>query len=151
MQDVNHAVAVLRELTGLGHLELNRNGHFELIFDDDTPVNFYRIDDHQLELCTMIRPAGKTSAAEALALLTANYLGHGTGAARLALDPRDQTLILCERVDVRPLGIAELQARIEGFVAYAKLWLSGEMDGLVSAKPAVADTLSEMSGFIIRS
>ena len=43
MKDVNHAIAVLRDLTGLPVLELNANGHLELIFDDKISIDLVRV------------------------------------------------------------------------------------------------------------
>jgi hypothetical protein len=50
MKDVNHAIAVLRDLTGLPVLELNANGHLELIFDDKISIDLVKIDDNHIEL-----------------------------------------------------------------------------------------------------
>lgn len=129
MDNTFHAVLAIRELTQLHEIDFNINGHFELIFDEDTAVNFYQIDNQTIELCTLLPNGTQMLTADAyMRLLTANYLGHGTGGGRLALDPRDHSLLVCERLDVAGLDARMLQARLERFIAHAKMWLSGEMD-----------------------
>ena len=75
--------------------------------------------------------AGAMSRESLVALLTANYLGEGCGAARLALDPRRQKLLICERVDVTTLDGAAFEQRVLDFVDCAAIWRSGGLDALL--------------------
>jgi Tir chaperone protein (CesT) family len=86
MKDVNHAIAVLRDLTGLPVLELNANGHLELIFDDKISIDLVKIDDNHIELSSPLDIADLENVNRLQTLLTANYHGSGTGFGRIAMD-----------------------------------------------------------------
>lgn len=129
MQTISEFLAVVREMTKIADIEFEDDVYFELVFDDSTSVVFYKIDETSIEICTVVTDdPGGLAPEYCERLLMANYLGHGTGGARLALDPRDSSLILCERLNFVGMNADWLQARIERFVAYAKMWLAGEMD-----------------------
>ena len=103
MKDVNHTIAILRDLTGLPVLELNGNGHLELIFDDKISIDLIKIDDSHIELSAPLDIADLNNPERLQTLLTANYHGSGTGFARIAIDRRDKSALICERIDVTPL------------------------------------------------
>jgi hypothetical protein len=131
MKDVNHTIAILRDLTGLPVLELNGNGHLELIFDDKISIDLVKIDDHHIELSSPLEIADLDTVERLRTLLTANYHGSGTGFARIAIDRRDGSALICERVDVTPLDPGQFEARLMSFVKYVAFWLSGEADELM--------------------
>src|SRR5262245_25942714 len=116
MKDVNHAIAILRDLTGLPGLELNNNGHLELIFDDRISIDLVKIDDNHIELSSPLYIADLDNVERLQTLLNANYHGSGTGFARIAIDRRDRTALICERIDVTPLDPGQFEARLLGFV-----------------------------------
>lgn len=152
MQNTFHAVMAIREMTNIHDIDFNMNGHFELIFDGKTAVNFYQIDNQTIEFCTILAEATQTLVpARFEKLLHANYLGHGTGGGRIALDPRDRTLLICERLDVAGLDARMLQSRIERFVSYARMWQGGEMieyleDNHVESVPAGDEMAMQIRG-----
>lgn len=122
MQNVNHAVANLRALTGLDDLEFNANGHLELVFGEAVSVDVVRIDDRHIELSTAVKALGHALDADKLAALLAANADPASGAARFALDPRDRAILLCERIDVVPIDDRALEARLLAFVGRARAW-----------------------------
>jgi Tir chaperone protein (CesT) family len=151
MKDVNHAIAILRDLTGLPVLELNANGHLELIFDDKISIDLVKIDDHHIELSSPLDINDLENVARLQTLLTANYHGSGTGFARIALDRRDRSALICERIDVTPLDPGQFEARLLGFVKYVAFWLSGEADELLPTTDHTPAPASDPSLMVIRS
>jgi hypothetical protein len=125
MQDVNHAIANLRQVVGIPTIEFDAGGNLTLIFNGETPVNLARVDDKTIEVWTEL--TGVTADASTVRrLMEANHLGEGTGAARLALAPGKDMFVLCERIDVEPLSDTQFADRIVEFLKYATFWNSGE-------------------------
>lgn len=142
MHDTDHAIDALRERIGLPGLSLDGKEAVRLVFDGTIPVDIRRIDATRLELVAPLDSDGRGASAERLAaLLTANYLGQATGAARVALDPADGTVLLCERVDVGPLDATGFETRILDFVRHVALWASGTLDEAPPA-PDSADPMA---------
>ncbi len=151
MKDVNHAIAVLRDLTGLPALELNANGHLELIFDDKISIDLVKIDDNHIELSSPLDINDLENVNRLQTLLTANYHGSGTGFARIAMDRRDRSALICERIDVTPLSPGQFEARLLGFVKYVAFWLSGEADELLPTTDHAPAPATDPSLMVIRS
>lgn len=128
MNDVNRAVANLGRMAGIAGLELDAHGALSLVFNDETTVNLSRVDDRTIELWTPIGGINASAGGETAlrALLEANYLGEGTGSARLALAPETGSVVLCERFDVGPASEHEFGDRIVQFLKYAAFWASPE-------------------------
>ncbi len=145
MKDVHHAVSTLREALKLPLLGFDDNGQFELVFEDFFHIDVVRISDTELELSTILADLdGTLTEARLIALLSANYHGHGTAAARLALNPDDGRVVLCERIDVVPLAADAFEARVLSFLKLAAFWLD---EGTVQ----VLDTGSEEAASSIPS
>ncbi len=128
MNDVNRAVANLGRLAGIAGLELDAHGALSLVFNDETTVNLSRVDDRTIELWTPIGGINASAGGETAlrVLLEANYLGEGTGNARLAIAPASGDVVLCERFDVGPASDHEFGDRIVQFLKYAAFWASPE-------------------------
>lgn len=127
MNDVNHAIANLRDLTGLRDLDLSQDGHLELIFDKTLSVDFVKIDSETLELSTTLKiDPRQLDEKKLLGFLAASGDKTMVGGGRLCLDHRDNTVLLCERIDVIPIGAKQFEERILEFVKFASLWASGE-------------------------
>lgn len=125
MRDVYQALAFLKEKSGLGKLEFNSAGKVEIVFNKTISVIVSKVDQTSLELVSYLNaPAFGDSYAAAIGLLHANFLGQGTGSGRVALDPEDDSLLYCERLDVAHLDEAGLEARVLAFVKYATFWHS---------------------------
>lgn len=123
MRNVDHTVDVLRDMIGQPSLAFNEHGHFELVFDGTVSVDVIRISDTELELATPITTLDEGLREKHLvALLTANYHGNGTGAGRVALDPRDHRALYCERFDVVTLEAHQLEGKLLTFLKYALYW-----------------------------
>ena len=125
MRDVNHAIGNLRQLTKLPALDFDGAGNLTLIFDGTTPLNLAKIDDKTLEVWSDLKGLGSASNTDTLRLvLEANHLGEGTGSARLAIAPGQNSFVLCERIDVEPLSDQQFADRIIGFLKYVTFWNS---------------------------
>ena len=123
MKDVHHTIRVLADQIGLQSLDLGSEGFCEVVFDGTISVNFVAVSDTEMELSTRLPALDQTAVAAGLmAMMTANYHGHGTGAGRLAADPRDFSILYCERLDVTGLEAHTLEARIIQFLKYAAYW-----------------------------
>jgi hypothetical protein len=152
MKDVNHTIAILRDLTGLPALELNGNGHLELIFDDKIAIDLIKIDDNHIELSSPLDIADLNNLERLQTLLSANYHGSGTGFARIAIDRRDRSALICERIDVTPLDPGQFEARLLNFVKYVAFWVSGEADELLPPSDhSPSPTTTDPSLMVIRS
>jgi hypothetical protein len=153
MHDVDHAMTVLRERTGLHDLTLNRSGLVEMVFDDDLVVRFHRVDENALELVAKIGSLGATPTVDRLtALLFANHLGQTTGPARIAVDRHDGAIVLGERLNVKDLDAGALENRLLAFVQYAKTWASGRVEALLAEPDAPSSTVAAPGGdFIVRA
>lgn len=150
MRDVNHAIDNLRQLTKLPSLDFDAAGNLTLIFDGTTPLNLARIDDKTIEVWSGLKGLGSASDAGTLRLmLESNHLGEGTGSARLAIAPGQDSFVLCERIEVEPLSDTQFADRIIGFLKYVTFWNSAEGAGAV-APPSTAVSPAELGEFLIR-
>lgn len=140
MKDVNEALQAIERSSGLAKIAFNADGVVDIVFDKRISINIVRIDDTNLEFVTYLDMSEVAADPFAMrAALHANYIGAATGAARLALDPRDDDLLLCERVDVRGLDPLQFEQRLLGFLNHATFWRSQDGRQLLSTgadKPA---------------
>lgn len=151
MQNLNHALATLRDQTGIPTLDFDPDGNLTLLFDGDTEVNLNRVDDATVEVWTPLDELGRGDDVAALRrLLEANHLGEGTGAARMALSPARDRMVLCERIDVRPLDGVQFADRIVGFLKYASFWASDAVPPLSAARDGTAEGFSP-GDFVVRA
>ena len=138
MRGLDQAIAELGRLVGLADLALDDDGNVGLLFDGAMPVNVTRIDDTAMEFWSPIEDVAADGDAGLLGyLLTANHLGEGTGAARIALQPESGDIVLCERVEIAGLDPAALERRFVEFVKHAIYWNSQD------ARDAVSESTSE--------
>lgn len=150
MKNVQDALASLRRTSGLAKLDFNQHGAVEIIFDKTISINIVRIDETTLEFVTYLHPARfAVDVTPMRALLHANYLGSATGHGRFALDPRDDELLYCERVDVSPLDDRQLEKRLLDFVKHATFWRSPEAERLLASAGDAPSTLAPTE-FVIR-
>jgi hypothetical protein len=150
MHDVNQALEAIRQRSGLAGLQFDRNEAVELVFDDKISINIVRIDDMHLEFVSYLAlPDFSVDTGPLRALLHANYLGAASGGGRLALDPRDDELLYCERIDVAGLSEEALEKRLIGFVEHVQFWRAPEAKGLLGPMGDKPTTLVE-ADFIIR-
>lgn len=150
MKTVHDALASIRRTSGLAKLDFNQHGAVEIVFDKTISINLVRIDDTTLEFVTYLQPARfAVDAFPMRALLHANYMGSATGHGRFALDPRDDELLYCERVDVAPLDDRQFEKRLLDFVRHATFWRSPEAEQLFAPGGDAPSTLSPTE-FIIR-
>lgn len=134
MRDFDHAVNVLAEMTGLSNIAREPEGGFELTFAGAIPVSFTKASATEMELsCIVTRLGDALEPAQLVALLTANFLGQGTAAGRLALDPADRRVVYCERLDVTALEAHTLEARVIGFVKHCLYWQKAGADLVLAA------------------
>jgi len=137
MRDLHEFIHELRGRIGLDTLAFDADGRFELVFGDTIEVTVHRVADRAVELaCTIDDPVRAGDSARLARILSLNHLGQATGAGRLALDPVDGALVLCERIDLDGLDGNGLEARMLDFVQRAAAWSSGELDDLLDPEPA---------------
>lgn len=151
MRDVEFALASLKETSGLAHLDFNAAGKVELVFNKTLSVILSKVDATQLELVSYLSlNSFEIDTSSLVAVLHANFLGQAVGGGRLAVDPEDNALLYCERVDVAPLDASALEKRVLAFVKHATFWNSAAADKLVQpignrAAPKLTEsTLAEM-------
>lgn len=132
MRDLNEFLHELRVRVGLDSLAFDPDGRFELLFADGVAVTVHRVEDLAVELaCTIDDPVRADDVDRMARILTLNHLGQATGTGRLALDPNDLSLVLCERLELDGLDGPGLEARMLDFVRRAAAWSSGELDDLL--------------------
>lgn len=137
MHSVDHAVEQLQELTGIADLRLGPDGHVELNFPEGPPVHLLKVNDELLELVTPLPTLGSQLDHTRLqALLYANHLGRNTGSARLGLDPADDSVVLCQRIDVTDIDASAFEKRLIKFIALAGFWVSAEGRHMLEGGPA---------------
>lgn len=140
MKNIQEALEFLRTTTEIPDLAFDEEGVLELIFESDLSVDLIRLDDHTLELSSLLLKLGRrTSPAHLEALLLANHLGEATGAARMALDPEDGCVVLCERVDLTPLTGAQFEKIVLNFTKYAAFWNTQEAIDFISGEMPAAE------------
>ena len=149
MRDVNHAIAHLRKVVGIPTIEFDAGGNLTLIFNGKTPINLARIDDKTIEVWTELTGV-IADASTVRRLMEANHLGEGTGAARLALAPGKDVLVLCERIGVEPLSDTQFAECIVEFLKYATFWNSEAGSRPAAARGEDSPGL-EQSDFMIRA
>lgn len=124
MNDVNHTITLLRTLLELPDLELNDDGQAELLLAPEFAAHLTRIDDETLELSFRLPDLDYSTPEMMAAMLTANFLGSGTGCGRLALDPTKGEVIYCERWPVTEMGAEIVEKRFTEFAKAGAFWLS---------------------------
>lgn len=150
MHDIHQAIEVLRDITGQPDLAFGPGENVEVVFDG-TPVGFVATGRHHFELVTPLASLAATHDQATLTrLMTANYLGTATGAARLAFDPSRKQVALCERLDLRALDAGGLRKRIADFLGTAAFW-NGPAGREAAAGPTTSGPdLSARDHFLIR-
>lgn len=132
MRDLNEFIHELQVRIGLESLAFDADGRLDLVFGDTVGVSVHRVGDLAVEMaCTIGEPVRVDDAARLARILTLNHLGQATDAGRLALDPDDAALVLCERIELAGLDGGALEARMLDFVQRAAAWSSGELDDLL--------------------
>lgn len=125
MDSAETALEAIRSMLNLPRLSFNDNGQAAILVENVVHIDISRQSETEIELLTPLRALeGELTPARVFALMKGNYLGHHTGAARLALDPRDGEPVLCQRIDVAPLDADALEAAMAGFVGFATYWLA---------------------------
>lgn len=120
MRDVDEAIGALRTISGLEELELDSDGQVQLTFDDDVPLGIVKVDDGAIEVFSAVPSSGvELTAARLMAILSANLLGSLTGSARIGLDQRDETLVLCQRIDLELYDAVRFEKCILDFLIRA--------------------------------
>ena len=66
------------------------------------------------------------------------------------MNPEDDSLMLCERVDVASLDEQGLEARLIEFVKHAAFWSSEAISGLLGPQPDPAPSVPFQSEHMIR-
>lgn len=149
MHDVNHAMAVFREITGVANADFEGGNDIEFLFAESLTTHLVRLDDALLECFAEIGDATLLSPEELRAYLAANYLGNGSGGGRIALDPDGDTLVLGERFEVTRLDAGEFERRLIAFFdRAAQLAKAGPPAGVAPAEPTRAEPVADE--FIIR-
>lgn len=152
MQDVNHALANLRQVLGIPTLDFDAAGNLTLVFNGEMLVNMAKIDDTTVELWTGLESIGRADDVSTLRrLLESNHLGEGTGFARLALAPNKDDFVLCERICVTPLDDKQFGERIVDFVRYASFWNSTAGRQLPTGRASTGSTELGDFEFMIRA
>lgn len=132
MDSAETALEAIKSMLNLPRLSFNDNGQAAILVENAVHIDISRQSETEIELLTPLRALeGALTPARVFALMKANYLGHYTGAARLALDPRDGEPVLCQRIDVAPLDAESLEAAIAAFVGYATYWLAEGVDRIL--------------------
>jgi hypothetical protein len=127
MRDVNEALQAIERSSGISKIAFNEDGVVDIVFDQQISINIVRVDETNLEFVTYLDMQDLADDPFAmLALLHANYMGAATGSARLALDPRDDDVLLCERIDVKGLDPLQFEERLLAFLNHATFWRSPE-------------------------
>ncbi len=137
MRNVAHAVDVLREMIGLPSLDFNEHGLFELVFDGAVSIDVVRVSEVEVELSAPISALDGHLIAERLGqLLRANYQGHATGGGRLAVDPRRDAVVYCQRLDVTLLEAHQMEQAFLTFLKYTLYWQGPGAEAVAAIQPA---------------
>lgn len=136
MHDVEHALEVIKEAAGLAQLELNANKQAEIKFADGLVAHITQIDKTNLELSFRLPDLAFASMGMLRAMMMANFLGAGTGAGRLALDPGKEEILYCERWDVTDIDARNVARKFSEFVLAGGYWLTEGGDRVIAAGEA---------------
>ena len=151
MHDVHQALKSIEQSAGLKKLEFNSAGVAELKFDGEVSIYLVKISDTQLEFVNYLEISGYEADIYVLrALLHANHMGDATGCGRLALDPQDDELMFCERVNVTELDAKAFEARLLEFVKHVTFWLSDDARSKLGPRPQQPATINADMAFQIR-
>ena len=149
MQNVQHALTLLRSVEGLHHLEINADGNAEIVIEGALSIYLQQIDEMQLEYsCVLDEVVPPFSQAQYEAMLTANMLGDGTGPARLAMEADTKRVVLCQRVDVSTLDATDVETGFTGFVQLCVYWLTDGTDALLDASANDGGSVSDFGTMI---
>lgn len=151
MQDVHQAVQALGAAIGMEGVAFDGAGNLTLIFDGTMAINFHAIEAGSFELWADLPDLGNTRDAELLAaVLAANHLGEGTGAARLALRPDRSGFVLCQRVGIAGADASTLVETVAAFVASASTWSARDASRAFAGRDAAATEPAEHGFSMIR-
>lgn len=123
MKDVEDAIRQFGIRIGLPNLKLNADGISELTVGDGLDVFFEKTKrDTEVRLNGVVGTPIAANGETLRALLVANYGGHGTGPAALAMDPVSGEIVLSQLIDVAPLDVGGFAETVETYLKYLKFW-----------------------------
>jgi hypothetical protein len=112
------------QLTGLTELRFDSNGCARLVFANSVAVDL-EVDDaaNCIQVYSVLGPV-PPGENEALyrRLLEANLFGRETQGSALSIDPVQNELLLCERVEVADASPAQMVEQLESFAGVALHW-----------------------------
>lgn len=142
MENAQEALDTLRSILKLDRLSFNDNGQAAIVVENLFPIDISRQSNDAIELLYRLETlAGEMTLNRLIALMSSNYLGHYTGSARLALDPRDGEPVICLRLVVSRLDAAGLEAAFVEFLGYVTYWAEEGTTRILDL-PSIASTQS---------
>ncbi len=111
------------EKIGLGRLEPDADGSVALLFDDLHEITFTPdADDGSLLMYCEIADADRLDREDLARLLKASLLGAKTGGAAFAIHGALRKIVLWKRHDDSFSGVADLENRVNAFLAQVIFW-----------------------------
>lgn len=145
MNTVVDALETLKNLLRLDRLSFDDDGQAAIIVENAITIDISRQSETEIEFSTTLDALiGELTLSRLIVLMQANYLGHYTGAARIALDPRDGVPVLCQHVDVQSLDDADLERALVNFIGFATYWLDEGVERILDIPEIAPSEVSDV-------
>ena len=119
----DECVAHLRQLTGLPHLGMDEDGGFQIIFDDDYPIDVeFDEEEGLVYVSALVLAAAQATAAVQARALTGNGFGLMTAGAAFSLDPVAHDLLLTRAFPLAATTVDEFATALAGLIEATKAW-----------------------------
>lgn len=137
MEAANNLIQALGRLIGLNELALDASGQCTLAFDESIVLTFVGDPDGGLNVVSFVGEIDRQHAAGWHMLLTHNFVPHGMGGGRVAVEPDSSRAVLVNRWDAGRTDFGIFQQQLEAFVNAVEA-LRKDLEALPPAAPALA-------------
>ncbi len=119
----DECVARVGQLTNLPDLRMDGDHGFQIVFDDDYPIDVeFDEDADRVYVSALVLAAGQATAAVQTRALTGNGFGLMTAGAAFSLDPVAQDLLLTRVFPLAAIGVDEFAAALADLIEATKAW-----------------------------
>jgi hypothetical protein len=135
MEAASNLIKELGRLIGLDELALDDSGQCTLAFDETIVLTFVGDQEGGLNVVSYIGDLARDNSEVAQRLLAHNFVPHGLGGGRVAVEPESSRAVLVNRWDTVRTDFGFFQQQLEAFVNAVES-IRKDMDTVPAAQAA---------------